>query len=63
MRAGEFNHHYEVGSHFILSGHPALRGGYPVKTVSEARDFRCGTIVEIDREPFFVKTETLTPAG
>ncbi|RAP70320.1 hypothetical protein ACZ87_02873 [Candidatus Erwinia dacicola] len=40
-----------------------LRGGYPVRTRDKARDFKCGCIVEIDRAPYFVKTETLTPAS
>jgi len=63
MPAKEFNQRYSVGSHFIYQPCEALRGGYPAKTVAKARDFKCGCIVEIDREPFFVKTETLTPAG
>lgn len=63
MHAKEFNHRYNVGSHFIYQACRVLRGGYPAKTVDKARDFKCGTIVEIDREPFFVKIETLTPAG
>ena len=63
MKAKAFNQAYVVGSHFIYQPCKVLRGGYPAKTVSEARDFKCGTIVEINREPFFVKTETLTPAG
>lgn len=63
MQASEFNRLYKVGSHFIHQPCKVLRGGYPTRTVAEARDFNCGTIVEIDREPFFVKTESLTPAG
>lgn len=63
MKAKAFNQAFPVGSHFILQPCKFLRGGYLVKNVAEARDFNCGTIVEIDREPFFVKTESLTPAG
>lgn len=63
MKAKAFNQVYAVGSHFIYQPCKVLRGGYPARTVAEARDFNCGTIVEIDREPFFVKTESLTPAG
>lgn len=41
------------------TAHPALRGGRVVKTVSPARDFKCGCVVEINVEPYFVKVETL----
>ena len=63
MNAKEFNQRYPIGSHFIYQPCRALRGGYLVKTKDEARDFKCGCIIEIDRAPYFVKTETLTPAG
>jgi hypothetical protein len=63
MQAKEFNQCYVMGSYFIYQPCRALRGGYPVKTKDEARDFNCGCIVEIDRAPYFVKTETLTPVG
>ncbi|EBQ3682342.1 hypothetical protein FKM52_19510 [Mixta tenebrionis] len=63
MKAKAFNQAHAVGSHFIYQPCRALRGGYPVRTRDKARDFKCGCIVEIDRAPYFVKTETLTPAG
>ncbi|CAD5676909.1 Uncharacterised protein [Escherichia coli] len=44
------------------TAHPALRGGRVVKTVAPARDFKCGCVVEINVEPYFVKVETLKAA-
>ncbi|MGQ3662048.1 hypothetical protein [Citrobacter braakii] len=59
MDAAEFNQRYRVGTTFTHIAHPALRGGRVVKTVSKANDFKCGCIVEINVEPYFVKVETL----
>ncbi len=39
--------------------HPSMPGGRVVKTVAPARDFKCGCVVEINVEPYFVKVETL----
>ncbi|ENC49196.1 hypothetical protein ECP02999172_0404 [Escherichia coli P0299917.2] len=39
--------------------HQAVRGGRVVKTVAPARDFKCGCVIEINVEPYFVKVETL----
>ncbi|MCX8962163.1 hypothetical protein EHW64_13730 [Erwinia psidii] len=63
MQAAEFNKRYPVGTTFIHQPCRALRGGRVVKTVDKANDLKCGTIVEINLEPYFVKTETLTNAG
>lgn len=63
MNAEEFNKRYPVGTVFIHTAHPALRGGPAVKNVSKAQDFKCGCVVEINREPYFVKVETLQKAG
>lgn len=62
MQAKQFNETYKVGCHFIFTPNPILRGGRIVKTVDVARDFKCGCVVEINREPYFVKVETLTPS-
>ncbi|ELD0485485.1 hypothetical protein QUQ58_002001 [Escherichia coli] len=59
MNANRFNLLYPVGTHFMHIAHPVLRGGRVVKTVSPARDFKCGSVVEINVEPYFVKVETL----
>ncbi len=59
MNAKNFNKQYPVGTRFMRIAHPALRGGRVVKTVSPARDFKCGCVVEINVEPYFVKVETL----
>ncbi|HAB1304926.1 TPA_asm: hypothetical protein GJF48_16745 [Salmonella enterica subsp. enterica serovar Enteritidis] len=59
MNAKQFNQLYPVGARFMLIGHPALRGARLVKTVAPARDFKCGCVVEINVEPYFVKVETL----
>lgn len=63
MDANEFNKSHPVGTIFIHTAHPALRGGPAVKTVAKAQDFKCGCVVEINREPYFVKVETLRKAG
>lgn len=63
MDAKQFNHDNPVGTVFIHTAHPALRGGPAVKTVAKAHDFKCGCVVEINREPYFVKVETLRKAG
>ncbi|EOK3978868.1 hypothetical protein ACM5QE_003823 [Escherichia coli] len=59
MNAKNFNKQYPVGTRFMHTAHPALRGGRVVKTVSPARDFKCGCVVEINVEPYFVKVEIL----
>ncbi|KNC89687.1 hypothetical protein GM30_06630 [Trabulsiella odontotermitis] len=56
MVAAEFNRRWPVGTAFM---HMVLRDVRIVKTVSQARDFKCGCVVEINREPYFVKVETL----
>lgn len=63
MNAAKFNQSYPVGTVFIHTAHPALRGGPAVKTVALARDFKCGCVVEINREPYFVNVETLRKIG
>ncbi|EAV2404805.1 hypothetical protein GN576_001628 [Salmonella enterica] len=62
MDAKEFNRKYKVGTCFIYQPHRALRGGPVVRTVGVARKFKCGVIVEINVEPYFVRINTLTPA-
>lgn len=62
MEAAKFNKVNPVGTTFIHQANAALRGGPLVRTVDVARDFKCGCVVEINREPYFVKVETLTPA-
>ena len=59
MNAKNFNKQYPVGTRFMHTAHPAWRGSRVVKTVSPARDFKCGCVVEINVEPYFVKVETL----
>ncbi|MFV0262017.1 MAG: hypothetical protein ACK5JN_06200 [Kluyvera sp.] len=59
MGAKEFNQRYPVGTAFTYIPNPVLRGGRIVKTVAPANDFKCGCIVEINVEPYFVKVETL----
>lgn len=59
MKAKTFNQLYPPGTRFMHIAHQALRGGRVVKTVSPARDFKCGCVVEINVEPYFVKVETL----
>jgi hypothetical protein len=63
MRAKAFNQCYSVGCRFVYrssSEIPGARVIKTVKTVDIARDFKCGTIVEIDREPYFVKVDSLS---
>ncbi|UAN55470.1 hypothetical protein [Serratia sp. JSRIV004] len=62
MNAAKFNQAHSVGAAFIHQVHPDPCGGTVVRTVDVARDFKCGCVVEINREPYFVKVETLTPA-
>lgn len=59
MNAKEFNRRYPVGTKFMHIPDPVLRGGRVVSTTEPARDFKCGCIVEINVEPYFVKVETL----
>lgn len=60
MDAEQFNKRYPVETVFTHPAHSALRGGrVVVRTVSKAGDFKCGCIVEINVEPYFVKVETL----
>lgn len=62
MDAKEFNRKYEVGTCFIHQPHRALRSGPVVRTVGVANEFKCGVIVEINVEPYFVRINTLIPA-
>ncbi|WP_236305257.1 hypothetical protein [Escherichia coli] len=62
MNAKNFNKQYPVGTRFMHIAHQAVRGGRVVKTVAPARDFKCGCVVEINVEPYFVKVETLKAA-
>lgn len=62
MNAKQFNALYPVGSHFVYQPNRVLRGGRIVRTVAAANDCRSGCVVEINVEPYFAKTETLTPA-
>ncbi|EDR2284959.1 hypothetical protein GRK35_000353 [Salmonella enterica] len=62
MDAKEFNRKYEVGTCFIHQPHRVLRSGPVVRTVGVAREFKCGVIVEINVEPYFVRINTLIPA-
>lgn len=59
MNARRFNQLYKVGALFICTAESMPDGGQVVKTVGPARDFKCGCIVEINVEPYFVKVETL----
>jgi hypothetical protein len=64
MNATQFNQCYPVGKViFIHQPHSDVTYGREVKTVAIARDFPCGTIVEINVEPYFAKVETLIPAN
>ncbi|MDB6374904.1 hypothetical protein [Photorhabdus bodei] len=62
MKAKQFNQRYRVGASFIYQPNKVLRGGTPVKTVDEAKDLTNCTVVEISIEPYFVRTDYLTPA-
>ncbi|HFK1324327.1 TPA: hypothetical protein ACF2W9_003677 [Escherichia coli] len=62
MNAKNFNKLYPPGTRFMRIAHQAVRGGRVVKTVAPARDFKCGCVVEINVEPYFVKVETLKAA-
>ncbi|HAL7769934.1 TPA: hypothetical protein H7D48_004984 [Escherichia coli] len=59
MKAKTFNQLYPPGTRFMHFEHPAMPSGRVVKTVSPARDFKRGCVVEINVEPYFVKVETL----
>ncbi|MFJ5441726.1 hypothetical protein [Pectobacterium sp. CHL-2024] len=62
MNAGEFNKKHKVGSIFVHSAR-SLHGSRLVKTVDIASDYNCGAIVEINKVPYFVRINTLKPAG
>lgn len=63
ISAKAFNQQYAIGRMFIYQSCPALRGGPVVKTLGPARDFeKSGTVVEINKEPYFVKVTALTAA-
>lgn len=62
MDAKEFNRKYKVGSHFIHRPHREFSCDRAVRTVGVANEFKCGVIVEINLEPYFVRINTLTPA-
>lgn len=57
MNAKNFNQLYPVGTRFTHIDSAVF--GCVVKTVAPARDFKCGCVVEINVEPYFVKVETL----
>ncbi|EKN5996274.1 hypothetical protein ACVSUC_19895 [Yersinia enterocolitica] len=59
MNAKQFNTCYPVGTIFTYIPNPILRGGRVVRTVAPANDFKCGCVVEINVEPYFVKIESL----
>lgn len=63
MQAKQFNASFPVGKSFIYQPCKALRGGSIVKTVDVARDLKTATVVEINLEPYFVNTKSLTPTG
>ncbi|HEP1045401.1 hypothetical protein [Serratia marcescens] len=63
MQAKQFNACFPVGKSFIYQPCKALRGGSIVKTVDIARDLKTATVVEINLEPYFVNTKSLTPTG
>ncbi|ENI3401414.1 hypothetical protein ABXW99_000547 [Salmonella enterica] len=62
MDAKEFNRKYQVGTRFIHRSHRDLPDNRVVRTHDIAREFKCGVIVEINLEPYFVRINTLTPA-
>lgn len=62
MNAEEFNKRYPVGATFLQVANKAEHGGRVVSTVARANDFKCGCIVEINREPYFVKIKNLRKA-
>ncbi|ETS31939.1 hypothetical protein PTE_02037 [Photorhabdus khanii NC19] len=62
MKARRFNQRYRVGASFIYQPNKILRGGIPVKTIGKAKDLTNCTVVEISIEPYFVRTDYLTPA-
>lgn len=62
MNAKQFNACYKPGDLFIYQPLKILRGGPVVKTVSKAQDITGCTMVEINKEPYFIKIEALTPA-
>lgn len=61
MDANKFNSLYATGAHFIYQSCGTVRGGIIVKTVSEARQLKNITVVEINREPYFTNINELTP--
>lgn len=63
MDAKQFNKAHPIGTVFFHTAHTGIRGGPLVMTTTKARDFKCGCIVEINKEPYFVKVETLRKAG
>lgn len=63
MDAKAFNKAHPIGTLFRHTAHSGLRDAPLVITTSVARDFKCGCIVEINKEPYFVKVETLRKAG
>lgn len=61
MKAEQFNKAHPVGTVFTRLN---SKTGYSrfVSTVARANDLKCGCIVEINKEPYFVKVETLQKA-
>lgn len=62
VNAKQFNESYKPGEIFIYQPLRFLRGGPVVKTVDKAQDLMGVTMVEINREPFFINITALTPA-
>ncbi|MBH3104265.1 hypothetical protein I5R01_14585 [Serratia marcescens] len=63
MSAKEFNRKHEIGTVFIYQSEPEVCFRLLVKTQGPARDFeKSGTVVEINKAPYFVKVTALTAA-
>ncbi|HEJ7947203.1 TPA: hypothetical protein SMI10_003458 [Serratia liquefaciens] len=63
MSAKEFNRKHKAGTVFIYQPEPEVCFRLLVKILGPARDFeKSGTVVEINRAPYFVKVTALTAA-
>lgn len=62
MNARQFNECFKPGTLFIYQPIKFLRGGPVVKTLDKAQDIAGETMVEINREPYFINIAALTPA-
>lgn len=62
ISAKDFNKEFAIGSVFLCQ--PSKEHGIAtVKTIGPARDFeKSGTVVEINKAPYFVKVTALTAA-